>query len=125
MIMRLKLVALWISCWMFLLGTATLPAQNIQEAFGEGTQSLTTNPLTTNKVLWQQYQALQAGLSPSGCQSCGPADGSPQDRCGCNSELFSWNDGPGNCDQWCVGPKWEVQANGLMLFREDADLGRV
>ncbi len=115
--MRLQLVALGLGCWTFLLGAATLSAQELQE--------YTTAPITTNKVLWQQYQSLQAGLSPSGCQSCGATGDSPYNRCGCNSELFPWNDGPGNCDQWCVGPKWEVQANGLFLFREDADLDRV
>ena len=75
----------------------------------------------TNPLLWQQYQALQAGVATTSddCQSCG--DGSWYDRCGCNLEYFPWFDGPGNCDRWCVGPKWAVNADGLFLFRDDAN----
>ncbi|MEM8944598.1 MAG: BBP7 family outer membrane beta-barrel protein [Planctomycetota bacterium] len=77
---------------------------------------------TSNQMLWQQYQALQAGggSDAGACQSCGGGY-SDYDRCGCNTGLFHWIDGPGNCDQWCVGPKWGVDAGGLFLFREDAN----
>jgi|GEM_PF-3617460 len=56
----------------------------------------------------------------SGCQSCAGGSSFPYNRCGCNGAVFPWIDGPGRCDQWCVGPKWEVEADGLMIFREDA-----
>lgn len=84
-------------------------------------------PSSANPVLRQQYQALQTGVVPgSSSVSCGKCGGQyPYDRCGCNEELFPWIGGPGNCDQWCVGPKWEVQAGGLMLFRDDAELASV
>ena len=74
---------------------------------------------TANPVLWQQYQSLQTAV-PSGGSACG-CGGSPYDRCGCNQELFHWIKGPGTCDSWCVGPKWAVQADGMFLFRDDAD----
>ncbi len=83
---------------------------------------------TSNQMLWQQYQALQTGTACqecSDCQSCSGSGTNGYDRCGCNTEIFPWIDGPGTCDQWCVGPKWDVEAGGLMLFRDDADWDRV
>lgn len=85
-----------------------------QQAYSDELAAMTANP-----VLWQQYQALQTG-AVNGGSACG-CGGSPYDRCGCNPELFHWIDGPGSCDSWCVGPKWAVQADGLFLFRDDAD----
>ncbi len=61
----------------------------------------------------------------SGCQSCGGGSSFPYNRCGCNTAVFPWIEGPGECDQWCVGPKWAVEADGLMLFREDTDWGPI
>ena len=82
---------------------------------------------TSNQMLWQQYQALQLGGSGVGsggdCQTCSGPGG--YNRCGCNAELFPWTNGPGDCDQWCVGPKWGVEASGLFMFRDDADWDRV
>jgi hypothetical protein len=86
-----------------------------QQEFSEEVAAMKANP-----VLWQQYQALQVPVANSGGSSCG-CGGSPYDRCGCNPELFPWIKGPGTCDSWCVGPKWAVQADGLFLFRDDAD----
>jgi len=135
MMMRLNLATLLVGSWMFSFGAISLRAQGLEGAVAGTTvyaeealpvqQTTGIDPRTTNKVLWQQYQALQAGTRISGCQACGGNGNSPHNRCGCNSEIFPWNDGPGNCDGWCVGPKWEVQADALMLFREDADLDRV
>ena len=83
---------------------------------------------TSNQMLWQQYQALQTGATCqecSDCQSCSGSGTNGYNRCGCNTELFPWISGPGTCDQWCVGPKWSVDAGGLMMFRDDADWGSV
>jgi len=80
---------------------------------------------SSNQMLWQQYQALQMGGGQADCQSCGGNGTGGYNRCGCSEELFPWNKGPGNCDQWCVGPKWGVDVGGLMMFRGDADWGRV
>lgn len=129
MMMRQLFAAFLVGSSMFAVHTAQLSAQEIPLSpprMMEAPMALPSvmPPETSNPVLWQQYQALQAGVPVSGCQSCGSC-GSPHSRCGCNSELFPWIDGPGNCDSWCVGPKWEVQANGLVLSRKDADLDRV
>ncbi len=62
------------------------------------------------------------GVSAISATGCG-CEG--HDRCGCNVAYFPWIDGPGNCDQWRVGPKWAVSADGLMLFRDDADLALI
>ncbi|MCG8448327.1 MAG: hypothetical protein MI725_01950 [Pirellulales bacterium] len=77
---------------------------------------------SSNPVLWQQYQALQVGAPLGESQSCG---GDSYDRCGCSANHFPWFDGPGICDPWCVGPKWAVAADGLLLFRDDADLALI
>ena len=83
---------------------------------------------TSNPMLWNQYQALQTGTASAadGCQSCGGASGlTDYNRCGCSAGIFPWVEGPGSFDQWCVGPKWGVEANGLFFFREDPDFSGV
>lgn len=55
------------------------------------------------------------------CSSCGGGAGGYFNRCGCNPMLFPWIRGPGNCDQWCVGPHWAVEVDGIFLFREAND----
>lgn len=98
----------------------------------------TTSVAASNPLLWQQYQALQTGAPTTGypsancqgscqsggcqsggCKSCG---GGPADRCGCNIAYFPWFNGPGDCDNWCVGPKWDVSVDGIFLFRDEAEL---
>lgn len=88
---------------------------------------------TANPVLWQQYQALRNGTagSASGCQSCGGGCGcggkgcGPCDRCSCTAKNFPWFEGAGHCDNWCVGPHWGIEASGLIMHREDANLGEI
>jgi hypothetical protein len=88
---------------------------------------------TANAVLWQQYQALQngtaAGAAASGCQSCGGGGGGcgcgPCDRCSCTAKNFPWFEGPGHCDNWCVGPHWGVEASTLIVHREDTNLNGI
>ena len=84
----------------------------------EDTYSQQLAVMHDNPMLWQQYQALQTGTPVDG-QGCGC--GSGHDRCGCNPEVFPWMRGPGACDQWCVGPRWAVETDGLFLFRDDTD----
>ena len=88
---------------------------------------------TANSVLWQQYQALQNGtaVGNSGCQACGgngacggPGCG-PCDRCSCTAKNFPWFEGPGHCDNWCVGPHWGIEASGLIIHREDTNLDAI
>lgn len=96
------------------------PVSLIEEDYSQHVAAMQNDPM-----LWQQYQALQTGSSvvqAGGSCGCG---GDGYDRCGCNPELFPWIDGPGSCDQWCVGPRWAVEADGLFLFRDDADWGRI
>ena len=70
----------------------------------------------SDPMLWRQYQALGSGGASGTCSGCG----STRDRCGC-TKLFPWTNGPGRCDSWCVGPKWQVQLDGLAWTRDDAD----
>ena len=80
------------------------------------------DPATSNPMLWQQYQALQAGgYAEEDCEACSGSGVSDYNRCGCNTAVFPWNSGPGNCDVWCVGPKWAVEGGGLFMFRDDAN----
>jgi len=78
---------------------------------------------TTNTVLWRQYQALHAGGPAGEFQHCSGAGSAGYDRCGCGQGYFPWFNGPGRWDQWCIGPKWSVKADGLLLFRDPAALG--
>ena len=87
---------------------------------------------TANAVLWQQYQSLENGSAgAAGCQSCGGGAGGgncgcgPCDRCSCTAKNFPWFEGPGQCDNWCVGPHWGIEASGLVMFRDDADLAAI
>lgn len=54
----------------------------------------------------------------SSCQGGGGAGGYFHNRCGCNTQLFPWFTGPGNCDNWCVGPHWNVEVDALMITRD-------
>jgi hypothetical protein len=60
--------------------------------------------------------------SPDGaCASCnggGGAGGYFYNRCGCQTQAFPWFTGPGNCDNWCVGPHWNVEVDALMITRD-------
>lgn len=98
--------------------TAELPAASAMPS-----QPQASAGTTSNQMLWQQYQALQTGIVPGSaeCETCSSATGSDYDRCGCSMKLFPWISGPGACDQWCVGPKWEIDAGGLFLFRDNAN----
>jgi len=102
--------------------TGTLIPANIQAA-----QPLDA-PLPSSvasPVLWQQYPVPQRQTLTGDCPTCGRGGQDPYDRCGSHPEIFPWIRGPGNSDQWCVGPHWAVEADGLFLFRDDADWGRV
>lgn len=58
------------------------------------------------------------------CNSCNGGDGgggSFYNRCGCDTPLFPYFTGPGSCDNWCVGPHWNVEADGMALRRTGID----
>jgi len=58
------------------------------------------------------------------CNSCNGGDGgggSFYNRCGCDTPLFPYFTGPGNCDNWCVGPHWNVEVDGMALRRTGVD----
>ena len=60
------------------------------------------------------------------CNSCNGGSGVGgirgfYNRCGCETPLFPWFTGPGRCDNWCVGPHWNVELDGMFVHREDAD----
>lgn len=68
----------------------------------------------------------------SGCSTCngGGGDGGSgawygYNRCGCSAGLWPYFTGPGTCDNWCVGPHWEVALDALILSRESIDWGRI
>ncbi|HYO24200.1 MAG TPA: hypothetical protein VEQ85_04560 [Lacipirellulaceae bacterium] len=70
--------------------------------------------------------AVEAASAAAPCASCGGGGSGvgayPYNRCGCSEHaLFPWFTGPGACDDWCVGPHWQVAVDGLILFREGID----
>jgi hypothetical protein len=72
--------------------------------------------------------ALGAAVPGSECSSCngeGAALGGFYNRCGCETPLFPYFTGPGNCDNWCVGPHWNVELDGMFIRRENAEWGDI
>ena len=62
------------------------------------------------------------------CNSCNGGNGvggSFYNRCGCDTPLFPYLTGPGNCDNWCVGPHWNVEVDGMALRRTGVDWARI
>ena len=64
---------------------------------------------------------VYAGGPGEDCPSCNGGGFYPYNRCGCNPQLFPYITGPGNCDNWCVGPHWNVELDGMFIHREDAE----
>ena len=75
----------------------------------------------------QDYLApIPADSASDACPTCNGGGIYPYNRCGCSSHaLFPWFTGPGTCDNWCVGPHWEVSVDGLIMFRENINWGAV
>jgi Putative beta barrel porin-7 (BBP7) len=42
---------------------------------------------------------------------------------GCGA--FPWENGPGPCDDWLVGPRWDVTVEGMTMFRPNTDLNAI
>jgi hypothetical protein len=64
------------------------------------------------------------GVGDATCNSCnggGGGVGGFYNRCGCDAPLFPYLTGPGNCDNWCVGPHWNVEVDGMALRRTGVD----
>lgn len=67
--------------------------------------------------------AAMAAGGEIGCNSCngGGGGGAFYNRCGCDTPMFPYLTGPGNCDNWCVGPHWNVEVEGMALRRTGVD----
>ena len=70
------------------------------------------------------YPGSQA-YRDSYCGICTGSSRYPYDRCGCTLNQFPWFGGRGRMDSWCIGPKWHVAADGMILFRDNADWASV
>jgi hypothetical protein len=72
---------------------------------------------------------LNATAPGSECSSCNGGEagalGGFYNRCGCETPLFPYFTGPGNCDNWCVGPHWNVELDGMFIRRENAEWGDI
>jgi len=73
-------------------------------------------------------EGVAFGLSHAG-EPCEPCNGESSaggvrgfyNRCGCETPMFPYFTGPGNCDNWCVGPHWNVEVDGMFIRRDDAE----
>ena len=65
------------------------------------------------------YEQLQAAGGQGGCDSCG-VDGSCDGRWGCGGSPY--RTGPGCGDNWRVGPRWRIVADGALIYREKTNL---
>jgi hypothetical protein len=82
----------------------------------------TLDRLADDTGLFVDDDVTAAGCN-DGCygQCSAYPDGVPRDLAwGCGGSPF--RTGPGNCDQWRVGPIWDVGIDGMMLRRDDANL---
>jgi Putative beta barrel porin-7 (BBP7) len=64
----------------------------------------------------------------AGCHECRGVDPNTK-PCGndfwwgCGA--FPWENGPGCCDDWVVGPRWDVTVEGMTMFRPNTDLNAI
>jgi hypothetical protein len=94
-----------------------------------GSQDWSAGDLTApavQPILSDDYLA-PVPVDGEACASCngGGCGGYPYNRCGCQSQTFPWFRGPGNCDNWCVGPHWNVEVDGMFIHRDDAEWDRI
>ncbi len=76
----------------------------------------------------EAYEPLDCPNCNGGCDSCGLPPGRlpngqyPDDwMWGCGQ--WPYANGPGTCDDWKVGPIWDVTVDGMVMTREPTDLG--
>lgn len=72
----------------------------------------------------EESSTILEGVGDATCNSCnggGGGVGGFYNRCGCDAPLFPYLTGPGNCDNWCVGPHWNVEVDGMALRRTGVD----
>ena len=86
-------------------------------------QALAHSTLTVEPIAQEDAGLLAAGGDAT-CNSCNGGDGiggSFYNRCGCDTPLFPYLTGPGDCDNWCVGPHWNIEVDGMALRRTGVD----
>jgi hypothetical protein len=101
----------------------------------------TTSPAVPAIVHHLDSEVAPASCNDGGCQNC-QNGGTSSNLCnGGNCQPFAnyndqpcgsdwawgcgpwpWRNGPGCCDDWLVGPRWDVKVDGLALFRPGANL---
>lgn len=102
------------------------PNEAIYRSFQSSAQSSLAEPSQSSLVSYDSptFDNSEA-IRVVACQTASTCSSYPYDRCGCHAHLFPWTPGPGQCDTWCVGPKWAVAVDGMMLFRDNADWDRI
>lgn len=111
--------------------SGTISADVPETWSGDTTTVLGAPPASEYDLAPIAADSPDAAAAGAPCESCNGGDGGcggayPYNRCGCSSHaLFPWFTGPGTCDNWCVGPHWEVAVDGLIMFREDAELAAI
>jgi hypothetical protein len=68
-------------------------------------------------------QSCDSNCSPQMMRPYRPGHPTWMDEWGCGGSPYVT--GPGRCDEWKVGPVWDVVVDGQVLFREDADLDAI
>jgi len=123
--------------------TFILPVANFEpipaDAFADDPQppfaTKSRSSSTPSRVLSNNYELDAYELSPPPYESADDCD-----SCGCGSTIgplpngqipdnWMWGcggspfrTGPGTCDDWKVGPVWDVSVDAMVLFRDSADL---
>lgn len=117
----------------------TAPANSLSSA-----AATTTSPAAPTIVHHLDSEVAPASCNDGGCQSC-QNGGTSTNLCnGGNCQPFAnyndqpcgsdwawgcgpwpWRNGPGCCDDWLVGPRWDVKVDGLALFRTGPNLAAI
>jgi hypothetical protein len=99
-------------------GAPLLPPQNMTTPAPPAPSPLFDNGNSAQELLSpgiQEENCERRGVQPYG-------GGSPGDwSWGCGGSPY--RTGPGLCDDWKVGPRWHIATDGLVLSRDDANLG--
>ena len=104
------------------------------DVWSPNSPGVTAATAANDPVLAQEYlepiseeAAAALGGGDGGCNTCngGGVAGAFYNRCGCDAPMFPYLTGPGNCDNWCVGPHWNVEVDGMALRRTGVDWARI
>jgi hypothetical protein len=122
--------------------TATIPSSSWTPPASPPSTTIATTTAAAPAIVHKlDSQVAPASCNDGGCQSRqnGGGDGCNGSCQGfanyndqpCGSDFawgcgpWPWRNGPGMCDDWLVGPRWDVKVDGLAMFRTGPNLSAI